>query len=557
MYGSEEGNHSLGRSVNFLLLILPSPDSITLFFLDDLDEQSLSPSTREYMYRGPHNGNSHELSFSSSKSASSKAPSDSYDHDEPEPIDGQQSSSSSFPHDDSDILKGFREAPDSSLLRQGVDAVYSAIGSDSSVPLDKIVDALRHSNYDVDESLSILLQSPSAFNSNQNRQNSKEPSRPSPPGPVIPKVNGSSQPKILELGTNHNSSTPSITVNHFTSAKPEISKGIPQDSGSSSSTLIPPVPTHAARISSMDSILSSGKTVRQRSAAASAELRSLVEQAATGEKPHVALVVIGHVDAGKSTIMGHILYLLGNVDEKTMRRFRKESSDIGKGSFAFAWVLDQSEEERNRGVTIEVAHSHFELPNRRITLLDAPGHRDFIPNMIAGAQQADVAMLVVNASPDEFETGLQNQTKEHVLLAKALGVIFLLVAVNKLDICEWAQARFDEVCTQLKTLLRTVGFKEADYIMVPCSGLSGENLLTRKEPLLSSWWTGPTLVEEMNRFPIPARLVEKPLRLSAQEVSRSSSAASITLSGRLESGTLIGGDRLLVLPGNEIATLRG
>uniref|UniRef100_A0A7N8XUC5 HBS1-like protein n=1 Tax=Mastacembelus armatus TaxID=205130 RepID=A0A7N8XUC5_9TELE len=240
-----------------------------------------------------------------------------------------------------------------------------------------------------------------------------------------------------------------------------------------------------------------------------------------GGKPLLNLVVIGHVDAGKSTLMGHLLYLLGNVNKRTMHKYEQESKKAGKASFAYAWVLDETGEERDRGVTMDVGMTKFETNSKVVTLMDAPGHRDFIPNMITGAAQADVAVLVVDASRGEFEAGFEagGQTREHALLVRSLGVTQLAVAVNKMDQVNWQQERFQEIISKLGHFLKQAGFKESDVYYIPTSGLSGENLATRGSvSQLTSWYSGPSLLEQIDGFKAPQRSVDKPFRLCVSDV---------------------------------------
>uniref|UniRef100_A0A672FL42 HBS1-like protein n=1 Tax=Salarias fasciatus TaxID=181472 RepID=A0A672FL42_SALFA len=240
-----------------------------------------------------------------------------------------------------------------------------------------------------------------------------------------------------------------------------------------------------------------------------------------GGKPLLNLVVIGHVDAGKSTLMGHLLYLLGNVNKRTMHKYEQESKKAGKASFAYAWVLDETGEERDRGVTMDVGMTKFETNSKVVTLMDAPGHRDFIPNMITGAAQADVAVLVVDASRGEFEAGFEagGQTREHALLVRSLGVTQLAVAVNKMDQVNWQQERFQEITSKLGHFLKQAGFKESDVFYVPTSGLSGENLATRSTAAqLTSWYSGLSLLEQIDAFKPPQRSVDKPFRLCVSDV---------------------------------------
>lgn len=186
-----------------------------------------------------------------------------------------------------------------------------------------------------------------------------------------------------------------------------------------------------------------------------------------------------------------------------MHKYEQESRKLGKQSFMYAWVLDETGEERNRGITMDVGRSQFETKTKQVTLLDAPGHKDFIPNMISGAGQADVALLVVDATRGEFETGfdLGGQTREHALLVRSLGVTQLAVAINKLDTVSWSKERFDEISQKLKVFLKQAGFREGDVTFVPCSGLTGQNLIEKPtENELLTWYNGPCLLEVIGEF---------------------------------------------------------
>ncbi|KIW41550.1 translation elongation factor Tu [Exophiala oligosperma] len=268
-------------------------------------------------------------------------------------------------------------------------------------------------------------------------------------------------------------------------------------------------------------------------------------------------VVIGHVDAGKSTLMGRLLFDLKAVDQRTMDKYRKEAETIGKGSFAFAWVLDQGTEERARGVTIDIATNKFETEKTSFTILDAPGHRDFVPNMIAGASQADFAVLVIDASTGNFESGLRGQTKEHALLVRSIGVQRIIVAVNKMDVADWSQARFEEIRQQMSGFLTSTGFQPKNISFVPCSGLEGGNILRRSSDPRSSWYhQGPTLVEELDKSEPATHALDKPLRMTIGDVFRGGVQNPLSVSGRLESGTVQTGEQVLVMPSGEKAQVR-
>ncbi|KAH6590461.1 hypothetical protein BASA50_009436 [Batrachochytrium salamandrivorans] len=280
------------------------------------------------------------------------------------------------------------------------------------------------------------------------------------------------------------------------------------------------------------------------------------------EKQHMNLVVVGHVDAGKSTMMGHLLVILGEVSERTIKKYEREAEKIRKGSFAFAWVLDETEDERSRGVTIDVAVSKFETPKYLFTLLDAPGHKDFIPNMISGASQADVAVLVVDSIQGEFESGFDNggQTREHAILLRSLGVRQLIVAVNKLDAMDWSLSRFEDVVAQLIPFLTQVGFKQQQVTFVPCSGFTGENLQKRQADALCKWYSGPTLVEALDSFTIPVRAVDRSFRLSIQDLFKGAmgagSGGDVTVSGRIEAGSIQLGETVVAMPIGESGQVR-
>ncbi|XP_062428503.1 HBS1-like protein isoform X2 [Rhea pennata] len=278
-----------------------------------------------------------------------------------------------------------------------------------------------------------------------------------------------------------------------------------------------------------------------------------------GGKQLLNLVVIGHVDAGKSTLMGHLLYLLGNVNKRTMHKYEQESKKAGKASFAYAWVLDETGEERERGVTMDVGMTKFETKTKVITLMDAPGHKDFIPNMITGAAQADVAILVVDASRGEFEAGFETggQTREHGLLVRSLGVTQLAVAVNKMDQVNWQQERFQEIVSKLGHFLKQAGFKESDVAYIPTSGLGGENLVTRgQSDELTKWYKGKCLLEQIDSFRPPQRSVDKPFRLCVADVFKDQ-GSGFCVTGKIEAGYVQVGERLLAMPPNETCTAKG
>ena len=267
------------------------------------------------------------------------------------------------------------------------------------------------------------------------------------------------------------------------------------------------------------------------------------------EKPHLNLVIIGHVDHGKSTTMGHLLYLAGSIDDRTIKAFEEEAARLGKGTFKFAWVLDSLKEERERGLTIDLRFLKFETPNYFFTVIDAPGHRDFVKNMITGASQADAAVLFVSAKTGEFEAGIGpgGQTTEHAFLAFTLGVRQLTVAINKMDTIDWNEVRYEEIKNEITRVLRLVGYNPAQIAFVPTSGWTGDGLVKPSDKM--PWYKGPTLFNALDAFTMPPKPTEKPLRLPIQDVYTITGVGTVPV-GRVETGILKEGDTIVFMPAN-------
>lgn len=270
------------------------------------------------------------------------------------------------------------------------------------------------------------------------------------------------------------------------------------------------------------------------------------------EKPHMNLVFIGHVDHGKSTSVGRVLLDTGHIEQHLIDKYRKEAEAKGKGSFEFAWVMDGLKEERERGVTIDVAHKKFTSDKYYFTIIDAPGHRDFVKNMITGTSQADAAVLVV-AAPE----GVMAQTKEHVFLAKTLGVNQIIINVNKMDATkpEYSEERFNKVKEDVSKLLRMVGYKDDSVQYVPTSAFKGDNVVKKSGNL--GWWKGSTLLECLDNLSVPQKPTELPLRLPVQDVYTITGIGTVPV-GRVETGVLKVGENVTFSPsgaGGEVKTI--
>jgi len=257
------------------------------------------------------------------------------------------------------------------------------------------------------------------------------------------------------------------------------------------------------------------------------------------EKLHINIVVIVHVDSGKSTTTGHLIYKCGGIDKRTIEKFEKDAQDMGKASFKYAWVLDKLKAERERGITIDISLWKFETPKYYVTIIDAPGHRDFIKNMITGTSQADCAVLMIASPTGEFEAGISKngQTREHALLAFTLGVKQMIVVINKMDDKSvlWAQSRYDEIKKEVSSYIKKVGYNPDKVAFVPISGWHGDNMLEKSSNL--GWYKGPTLLEALDEINPPERPISKPLRIPLQDVYKIGGIGTVPV-GRVETGVL-------------------
>ena len=257
------------------------------------------------------------------------------------------------------------------------------------------------------------------------------------------------------------------------------------------------------------------------------------------EKQHVNLVVIGHVDSGKSTSTGHLIYKCGGIDPRTIAKYEKEAEEMGKGTFKYAWVLDKLKAERERGITIDIALWKFESEKSVFTIIDAPGHRDFIKNMITGTSQADVAILMIASPSGEFESGWskEGQTREHALLAFTMGVKQMICCCNKMDAkgADYKQERYNEIKTEVSAYLKQVGYKVDTVPFIPISGWNGDNMLELSTNM--PWYKGPYLLEALDAIKPPKRPILKPLRLPLQDVYKISGIGTVPV-GRVETGII-------------------
>ncbi len=273
-------------------------------------------------------------------------------------------------------------------------------------------------------------------------------------------------------------------------------------------------------------------------------------------KPHLNLIVTGHIDNGKSTTMGHFLMDLGIVDERTIAAHAKASEETGKGdTFKYAWVMDNIKDERERGITIDLAFQKFETPKTFFTLIDAPGHRDFIKNMITGASEADCALLVLSAKESETDTAIApgGQAREHAFLLKTLGVSQIIVAINKMDDSNYSEDAFKTAKEKGEKLVKSVGYKIDNVPFIPVSGWKGDNLVKKSDNM--KWWNGKTLLEAFDDFKVPEKPIGKPLRLPVQDVYSITGVGTVPV-GRIETGKMKSGDKIIIMPSGSTGEIK-
>ncbi|KIJ70505.1 hypothetical protein HYDPIDRAFT_122410 [Hydnomerulius pinastri MD-312] len=358
---------------------------------------------------------------------------------------------------------------------------------------------------------------------------------------------------------------PTITLNIGGSkppaAAPPHAAAAPPPAPASAS--VTPAPSHPASHSASPAPPVSNKVFSTEKAktdtlAIAREVQALADQEVLNDlfgdvKEHLNIVIIGHVDAGKSTLGGNLLYITGVVDKRTMEKYEREAKEAGRETWYLSWALDSTPQERGKGKTIEVGRAYFETTSRRYTILDAPGHKTYVPSMISGAAQADVAVLVISARKGEFETGFEKggQTREHVMLVKTAGVSKVVVVINKMDdpTVNWELSRYNEIKDKLTPFIKAAGFNpKTDVTFIPVSAYTGANL---KDPVPKStcpWWEGPSFLGHMDHMPMVDRKVNAPLMMPISEKYKDMGAIVV---GKIESGHMRKGDGLVLMPNKD------
>ncbi|KAH9844156.1 eukaryotic polypeptide chain release factor 3 [Rhodofomes roseus] len=345
---------------------------------------------------------------------------------------------------------------------------------------------------------------------------------------------------------------------HASSVPASVKASAPSKSSGSNSRSESPAP---AAVPSKTYTLEKAKND---TAAIAQEVRTVADETTLHDlfgvaKEHLNIVFIGHVDAGKSTMGGNLLYLTGMVDKRTMEKYEREAKDLGRDSWYLSWALDSTPQERAKGKTVEVGRAYFETNTRRYTILDAPGHKTFVPSMISGAAQADVAILVISARKGEFETGFEKggQTREHIMLVKTAGVSKVVCVINKMDeaTVQWSKERYDEIKDKLTPFIKAAGFNvKTDVTFVPVSAYAGLNLKDRVPKGVCTWHDGPSLLELLDTMPMVDRKTNGPLMMPISEKYKDMGTIVV---GKIESGHMRKGDSLVLMPNRDIVEVAG
>ncbi len=345
----------------------------------------------------------------------------------------------------------------------------------------------------------------------------------------------------------------------ITAPTPNIQSATAGDSSRSRNEPTSSAKAQSAKSAETASVMREEKTAAREVDAVAKEQVADVDEEILEEvygKEHVNLIFIGHVDAGKSTLGGSILYATGMVDERTMEKYKREAKDAGRETWYLSWALDINKEERAKGKTVEVGRGFFETEKRRYTILDAPGHKTFVPNMIGGASQADVGILVISARKGEYETGFEKggQTREHAILAKTQGVNKLVVVINKMDdpTVEWSQARYKECSTKLLTFLKGIQYRSDDVTFMPISAQTTIGIKDRVPKSLAPWYDGPSLLEYLDSLKSLERKVNAPFMMP---INGKYKDMGTVIEGKIEAGVIRKGSNYIMMPNRDEVTI--
>ncbi|KAF8812410.1 hypothetical protein BYT27DRAFT_7182848 [Phlegmacium glaucopus] len=386
-----------------------------------------------------------------------------------------------------------------------------------------------------------------------------QPSQSQPPPPPLERPEQTEVPRPAPTISLNIGGTPSPTPAPATSVTPVAQPAKPS---SQASEVPSSLPSHTKKTDISASIKPSKIFTTERAKTDTNAIAQEVKAVADREvledlfgtlKEHLNIVFVGHVDAGKSTMGGNLLFITGMVDKRTMEKLEREAKEAGRESWYLSWALDSTPQERAKGKTVEVGRAFFETDQRRYTILDAPGHKTFVPSMISGAAQADVAILVISARKGEFETGFERggQTREHIMLVKTAGVSKVVVAINKMDdsTVTWDKARYDEIKDKLTPFIKAAGFNpKTDVTFIPVSAYTGLNLKDRLTKSVCTWYDGPSFLEHLDHMPMVNRQINAPLMMPVSEKYKDMGTIIV---GKIESGHVRKGDSLILMPNKD------